>query len=71
MTIMSSALFTDLSTQDAQTVQGGRRHHHRSFDSFFRPVATPSYPDYNYGGNTGYSGNAINQSVNVNVLYDD
>ncbi len=69
MNIMSSSLFTDLSTEEAQTVQGGRRHR-RSFDSFFRPATTPSYPSYNYGGD-GFSGTAVNQTVNVNVLYED
>ncbi len=75
----SLSLFTDLSSQEAQTVQGGcwTRRTHRPSYYYYRPPVTSFYPSYDYGY-TGRGGNssqgsssAVNQTVNVNVLYED
>ncbi len=79
----TSPLFTDLSTEQAATVQGGC-HRHRSYRStyYYAPRRTYAYyPSYNYGysggGSSGYGSNArsnagsVNQVVNVNVRYED
>lgn len=72
------SLFVDLSTAAAQTVQGGchRRAHRPTYYSY-RPstsfVYAPAFSyGYGYGGyGRGWSGGSVNQSVNVNVRYDD
>lgn len=78
----STSLFTDLSVEAAQTVQGGcyrRRHSSRPSYYSYRPSTSSSYyPSFSYGygyggygGNFGSSGGSVSQSVNVNVRYDD
>lgn len=78
-------LFEDLSTQEAETVQGGRcyRRSYRSSQPTYysyRPTTSYSYyPSYSYGygyggygsGYSGGSGGSVSQTVNVNVRYDD
>lgn len=78
-----SSLFTELSTDEAQTVQGGRCHRRRSFyrpdNSYYSRPQTQSFaPAFNYGygyggwGNTGGSSSgSVTQTVNVNVVYED
>lgn len=80
MNTTQSSLFLELSTTESQTVQGGCRRWsaHRPSYYYYRP-STPSfsyYPSFSYGygyggyGNRGSSG-SVNQSVNVNVRYED
>jgi hypothetical protein len=68
------ALFTDLSTEEAQTLQGGchRWTSRRSFYYYSRPSTFAYSPTFNYGyGFGGSSGGSVNQRVNVNVQYID
>jgi hypothetical protein len=77
----TTQLFTDLSTEQAETVQGGgrcrysRRWSSRPSYYSYRPYSSYSYyPSYGYSyGYSGYGGGygAVSQSVNVNVQYDD
>ena len=77
-----SSLFTKLSTDEAQTVQGGRCYRRRSFHRpnnnyyYSRPQVQSFTPTFNYGygygGNTGGSSTgSVTQTVNVNVVYED
>lgn len=76
-----SSLFTELSTDEAQTVQGGRCYRRRSFHRptyYSRPQTQSFAPAFNYGygyggwGNTGGSSSgSVTQTVNVNVVYED
>lgn len=74
----TSDLLVELSTTEAQTVQGGchRRSSFRPTYYHYRPVTPVYYPSYSYnygysGSGSGWSGGSVNQSVNVNVKYDD
>jgi len=77
-----SNLFDTLSTEEAQTVQGGRcwrRSSRPSYYSYRPSVSRSYYPSFSYGyGYGGYGGGyssggygSVSQSVNVNVRYDD
>ena len=75
----TASLFADLSTEEAQTVQGGCRRYHSFRPSYYyysRPRSS-YFPSFSYGygyGGYGYGGSsssAVNQTVNVNVQYDD
>lgn len=72
----NNALFTPLSTEESVTVQGGwgcRRF--RPYYYYSRPAFSSSRFGYGYG--YGYSGgrrgsnNAIAQTTNINVIYQD
>ncbi len=73
-----SNLFAPLSTEEAQTVQGGYcwRRSYRPTYYYYRPSVSRSYyPSFSYGyGYGGYGssfGGSVSQSVNVNIRYDD
>jgi hypothetical protein len=74
----TSDLLVELSTTDAQAVQGGC-HRHSSFRPTYysyRPVRSVYSPSFSYGyGFSGYgggwSGGSVNQAVNVNIRIDD
>ncbi|MDX2232828.1 MAG: hypothetical protein NW220_24570 [Leptolyngbyaceae cyanobacterium bins.349] len=73
-TNQTSSLFTDLSTEESQTLQGGchRWSSRRSFYYYSRPMTYAHQPTFTYGYGFGRnSGGSVNQSVNVNVRYDD
>lgn len=77
----NTQLFTDLSVDESATVQGGCRYHSYRPSYYYTPRSYSYYPSYSYGyGYGGYgssynrggsSGGSVNQTVNVNVRYDD
>ena len=82
----NTELFTNLSAEESATVQGGygcRRSRGYSYrpSYYYIPRSFSYQPSYNYGYGYGggYGGgysrsggsSSVNQTVNVNVLYDD
>jgi hypothetical protein len=69
----NAELFTDLTTGESATLQGGCRWHsyYRPY-YYYRPNTYSYTPRYNYGyGYGGYSSGSVSQTTNVNVVYDD
>ncbi|MDX2232827.1 MAG: hypothetical protein NW220_24565 [Leptolyngbyaceae cyanobacterium bins.349] len=64
MTVKRSSLFTDLSAQEASSINGAWSHYY-SAPTFY------CYPVSSWGGSSWSSGSSVNQTVNVNVKIDD
>jgi hypothetical protein len=66
----TNSLFTELDETDSAQVSGGCYYRRRSYfrpSSYYRPYYSYQRPSH-WGS---YGGSSINQTVNVNVVYND
>lgn len=75
----NAELFTDLTTEESASLQGGCRRHSyysRPYYYYRQPQPVAYYPAYGYGygyggGYGNYGSGSVSQTTNVNVVYDD